>query len=318
MPKRLTTDEWVARARATHGDRYDYSLVEYVKKSTLVLIICPNHGEFLQKPIEHSSRGHGCWACATARRGIGRRLTTKSWIEQARSVHGSTYDYSKVRYTHSLEKVLIVCHEHGDFWQNPISHTRGGRRCPSCADRSPTTDEWIERARVVHGDRYDYSQLVYTTNDVKVQIICPDHGPFVQRASSHLNGCGCPGCCQSRGEMAVVRVLVELDVPFVREWSHTTCRDKKPLPFDFRLLAHMALIEFDGPQHFEPVRWPGMDAAAAERAFRGVQRRDQIKTDWTKANGFALLRLSDLDTVEVDVQRFVAELDRRSATASFG
>lgn len=64
MPKKLTTDSFIAEARAKHGDRYDYSKVNYVNSATKVCIICPEHGEFLQSPSGHLG-GNGCPKCGT-------------------------------------------------------------------------------------------------------------------------------------------------------------------------------------------------------------------------------------------------------------
>ncbi|MFF8917463.1 hypothetical protein ACF08M_30185 [Streptomyces sp. NPDC015032] len=208
----------------------------------------------------------------------------------------------------SFDKVTIVCPEHGEFLQAPVSHVRGGRRCPACVDRSLTTEEWIERAREIHGDRYDYGYVVYVRSGNKVWITCREHGAFEQQASSHLSGCGCPACSFSKGERAVAQVLAELGVLFDQEWSHPTCRNKKPLRFDFHLPRHRALIEFDGPQHFAPVRRWGMTEADAERQFAGVQHRDRIKTDWAKANDYQLLRVADVAAVEGAVSQFIAVL----------
>ncbi|WP_340375900.1 hypothetical protein U5640_12535 [Streptomyces sp. SS7] len=248
-------------------------------------------------------------------------MSTDTWIEQARAVHGHRYDYTKVQYVTAFDKVTIVCPEHGEFLQTPASHVRGGRRCPACADRSLTTEEWIERAYEIHGDRYDYGQVVYVRGRDKVQITCREHGDFEQQAASHLFGCGCPACLLPKGEQAIARVLDELGVLSDQEWGHPTCRHKKPLRFDFHLPRHRALIEFDGLQHFQPVRRPGMAEGDAERELVGVQHRDRIKTAWAKANDYQLLRVTDLDAIEVEVPRFIAVLkedEHRRAAAGPG
>ena len=126
---------------------------------------------------------------------------TNNWIERAKKVHGNKYDYSKVKYTKAKDKVTIICHckdkfgfEHGEFEVRACNHLNG-TGCPKCGGKyTPTTEEWIERARKVHGDKYDYSKVKYTKNNEKVCIICPTHGEFYQRASSHLLGIGCPMC----------------------------------------------------------------------------------------------------------------------------
>ena len=183
-----TTEEWVASARKVHGDKYDYSKVDYVKNNIKVCIICPKHGEFWQTPNNHLS-GYGCSKCS------GLYVpTTEEWIASARKKHGDKYDYSKVEYVNSKTKVCIICHEHGEFWQVPNSHLQGCgcQKCGGCY--VPRTEEWIASARKTHGDKYDYSKVDYVNNATKVCIICPEHGEFWQIPGDHIRGIGCSKC----------------------------------------------------------------------------------------------------------------------------
>lgn len=192
MSKRLTTEEFVKKARETHGDRYDYSKVEYVNSVTKVCIICPKHGEFWQVPSSHLS-GCGCPKCS------GCFMNLEYFIEKARKVHGDKYDYSKVNYVNTDTKVCIICPEHGEFWQTPDNHLQG-RNCPKCGQarrnilKTSNTIAFTTKAREIHGDRYDYSKVEYINNRTKVCIICPEHGEFWQAPSDHLQGHGCPKC----------------------------------------------------------------------------------------------------------------------------
>ena len=127
MRKRLTTEEFVERAKKIHGDKYDYSKVEYINNSTEVCIICSKHGEFWQKPEKHL-RGHGCAKCCKT----GIKSNTNDFIEKAKIVHGDKYDYSKVEYVNNHTKVCIICPIHGEFWQTPNSHLNGNG-CFDCS-----------------------------------------------------------------------------------------------------------------------------------------------------------------------------------------
>ena len=110
-----------------------------------------------------------------------KKLTQKEFIERARKVHGNKYDYSKVIYKNSSTKVCIVCPKHGEFWQIPNSHLQG-IGCPKCGDlkkgeyKKSNTDNFINRAKEVHGNKYDYSKSVYKGVHDKICIICPEHG----------------------------------------------------------------------------------------------------------------------------------------------
>lgn len=194
--QRFTTSQFIEKARDIHGDSYDYSRVAYVNMNTKVTIVCPEHGPFEQGPYFHL-RGQGCPICAHSKRAVARRFTTEQFIEKARDIHGNKYDYSQVVYVNSCSKVKIICPKHGLFEQVASAHLNGGG-CPECFYDScrHTTEQFIERAKAIHGDKYDYSQVVYVNNHTKVKIICPRHGMFEQIPSSHLEGCGCFKCAQ--------------------------------------------------------------------------------------------------------------------------
>lgn len=188
MPKRLTTEEFIRRAKAVHGDKYDYSKVEYKNRKSRVCIICPIHGEFYQLPNSHLI-GCGCPSCSGCA-----KYTTESFIQKAREVHGDKYDYSKVEYKNSHTEVCIICPKHGEFWQKPSGHL-SGYGCAQCAGNAKlSTEDFIKKAKMVHGLKYGYSKVKYVNRTAAVCIICPKHGSFWQGADLHLKGCGCPFC----------------------------------------------------------------------------------------------------------------------------
>ncbi len=188
MPKKLTTEEWIAQARSQHGDRYDYSRTVYHGSKQKVEIVCREHGVFWQNAERHAKNGRGCPKC------FGRGLSTEEWVSRFRAAHGERFDYSQVVFLGSLEKVEIICSQHGPFWQTASNHAEG-HGCPGCAGHvSPTNLEWIARAQNIHGDRYDYSRVDYQSSKRKVEIVCPEHGAFFQQPGNHLTGSGCPRC----------------------------------------------------------------------------------------------------------------------------
>ena len=202
-------EKFINKAKKTHGDRYDYSKVEYINSITKVCIICPEHGEFWQTPSAHV-RGNNCPLCADVKRGRFHRNDVKEFIEKAEKTHKNKYDYSKVDYKNARTKVCIICPEHGEFWQLPQSHIQG-RGCPKCASKNMDNFLFIEKARKVHGDKYDYSKVNYQNGKDKICIICPEHGEFWQTPSKHLYGNGCPKCgVKERGEKCRVSYLTFL------------------------------------------------------------------------------------------------------------
>lgn len=119
--KKLTTEEFIKKAREVHGNKYDYSKVIYNGLHKKVCIVCPEHGEFWQEAGSHL-KGRGCPICWYKKNGNSCRKSLEVFIEQARKIHGDKYDYSKVKYINSFTKVCIICPEHGEFWQTPVHH----------------------------------------------------------------------------------------------------------------------------------------------------------------------------------------------------
>lgn len=190
---KLNTNEFIKRSREIHGDKYDYSKINYVNSQTKVCIICPKHGEFWQTPSHHL-KGIGCPKCGIESVQKSHISTAEEFINKAREVHGNKYDYSKINYVNSRTKVCIICPEHGEFWQKPNDHLMG-KGCPKCSGNGKlNTNEFIKKARAVHGDKYDYSKVEYVNTNTKVCIICPKHGEFWQTPSGHLSGKGCHKC----------------------------------------------------------------------------------------------------------------------------
>ena len=196
------TEEFISKARNIHGDKYDYSLVDYENNHTQVEIICTEHGKFLQSPKDHLS-GRGCPICGRERSNedIKSRmmLSEDEFIKRANEVHGNKYDYSLVNYKDTRTKVEIVCKKHGSFFQSPNKHMQG-RGCKVCGRERTiehnflTLDDFIRKAKNVHRDKYDYSKSLYTGADNKLEITCVKHGKFLQTPHNHLKGTNCPSC----------------------------------------------------------------------------------------------------------------------------
>ena len=197
MTKKIDTTQFVKKAKEIHGDKYDYSEINYVKASGKVIIICQKHGVFLQQANLHLT-GSGCAKCGHATSALLQRTNKEEFIKKATKKHGNKYDYSKVEYINCKEKVIIICKEHGEFLQSPDNHLYGG--CTICAFKSISDskrkpmNEFIESAIKIHGDMYDYSKVVYIRSIEKIIIICKEHGEFLQEANSHLAGHKCKKC----------------------------------------------------------------------------------------------------------------------------
>jgi very-short-patch-repair endonuclease len=306
MPKK-TTEQFIEKAREVHGNKYDYSKVNYINSHIKVCIICPIHGEFEQTPNNHTSLKHGCFKCSIN----NKSFTTEQFIQKAKEIHGNKYDYSKSLYKNTDTKLIIICPIHGEFEQTPYKHVRRKQGCPQCAKeknskrlvsrnkkkiyKKPTltTEQFIEKSREVHGNKYDYSKVNYKGNKNKITIICPIHGEFEQIASNHYNiKCGCPYCNSSKGEKEIENFLLEKNINFEREKKFKDCRNKKHLPFDFYLPDYNLLIEYDGEQHYKARGF------ITEDKLNKIQKHDNIKNEFCKKYKIKLIRISYLDSIK--------------------
>jgi hypothetical protein len=187
-------DQFIHKARSLHGNHYDYSKVEYIGSKVEVLIICPKHGEFYQKPNVHL-QGSGCRKCGYEKNARSQTLGLEGFLKRAYEKHGDKFDYSKVEYIDAHTSVKIICPNHGIFSQKPYVHF--GHGCPKCSGvitHRRDSEEFIKTARKKHGNKYDYSKTEYINAESHVIIICSEHGEFSQIAKNHLKGHGCPNC----------------------------------------------------------------------------------------------------------------------------
>ena len=303
MPKRLTTEEFVHRAKLVHGEKYDYTKVVYVDCVTKVCIICPIHGEFWQKPVDHL-RGAGCKHCACVNNGQKTVLTTEDFIRKARLVHGNKYDYSKTRYVNAHTKVCIICPIHGEFWQEAYSHL-SGNGCKLCSDPKAgdrtrfSHKDFLFHAKRKHGNKYDYSLVPKDAKSTDiVPIICNKHGIFYQALQHHKRGSGCPHCQKSYGEERIDKFLKLHDIEFSRQHKMFNedlfCKNKKFF-VDFFLPKYNVVIEFNGAQHYRPV-----DFFGGQEKFIQQQNRDASLRFYCENHKIKLIEIpyTEYDNIE--------------------
>lgn len=231
------TEEFIEKARKVHGDKYDYSKVEYINNSTKVCICCPEHGEFFPTPNNHL-RGSGCPKCGLIRNAHKRIHSKELFVQKSKKQHGKKYDYSKVVYTHNRTKVCIICPIHGEFWQTPHDHC-GGAGCPMCNKSNKlTTETFISKAKEKHGDKYDYSNVEYINSSTKIDVICPIHGVFKIAPAEHLQGKGCAICNHGFSIAKKISLLGKEDLIHLSSHQLIEIIGANKLPQEFKSLIY--------------------------------------------------------------------------------
>ena len=281
--KRKTTEEFIEHAKAVHGDKYDYSKVEYKNSRNKVCIICPEHGEFWQLANAHL-QGQNCPECGKINQAKNITISNEELLTRFRKIHGDTYDYDFSECSKNNRKVNIFCKVHKYWFKQWIWHHLDGHKCKLCSSGGGkyTTEEFIIKAKEVHGNLYNYDKVQYVDKETPVEIVCEKHGSFWQKPHNHINGCGCQTCKATKTQLKLFNLL---KTTFPEEqwlWEYQT-------PwlglqrFDIYNKRCNLAIEYNGKQHYEPVECFG-----GEKAYEFTVERDKLKIEKCKNNNCTL------------------------------
>lgn len=276
MGRRKTRIEAVVDFKNRHGDLYLYDKVVYVNNKTNILIGCQidDHGYFPQQPIHHQS-GSGCPKCGNKTKGLSKhkrvysnkiKLNKENFKEISNDIHNNIYDYSRSVYVYSTTLITIGCSIHGWFDQTPYNHTIKKSGCKKCANdkmssvRKKDIMELENQLEDIHGKKYKFQLSNYKDNK------CVDK--------------------KSKGEIKIVNYLSKNNILYETQKTFKGLKNIRSLYFDFYLPEHNVLIEYDGRQHFEPVKHFG-----GEKMFNMIRMRDGIKNRYCEDNNILLIRI---------------------------
>lgn len=294
--KPKTLDYYIGKFKEVHGEKYDYSQInreEYKGASTLVKILCPLHGPFMQKINEHLH--HNCQKCGIEK--LSRNIPIDYWIKRADTIHNNAYDYSKTHLTYKSgsSKVEIICPNHGPWWQTFYLHThpKAAYGCKYCGYDSTSkihAMEWSEclrRFKEKHGDKYSYVEESYVNFATPMTIICPKHKEFQQIPYYHAQ-CECPKCASSWTEKKIIKWLDDHNIPYKTQKTYPGLygEKKRRLRFDFYFPELNLLLEFDGIHHFRPLKHQN-----GQESFEKTQKYDKMKDNYCLDHGIHLIRV---------------------------
>ena len=305
---KLTQDEFLKRAKEVHGDKYDYSLALYTGCKNKLKIICKKCGVVFEQAADNHIRNRGCPNCKFDLMWSKRkdRQTKETFIEKSNLIHKNKYNYSLVEWKTVDDKVKIICNECGNVFEQVAYQHLVGHGCPNCATnknsskRRLTQDEFLKRAKEVHGDKYDYSITEYKGRNKKIKIICKNCNKiFEQNAGNHLCGRGCPNCRASIGEEIIKNYLEKNNIAFTKQKTYKELFTKKAnckLKYDFYLPEYNLLIEYNGRQHYEWVK-------TFNKTYKDLlysRHRDWLKRKYARDNNINFLAIPywELDNIE--------------------
>jgi hypothetical protein len=299
----ISTEEFIRRAKDVWGDQYTYEKVKYTSNKKKVIITCREHGDFPTTAYDFL-QGHGCPQCGIEKNRLNILKTQEEFIAACKETHGNKYDYSKAIYKGRHRYVTVICPIHGEFRQHAGNHMTG-RGCPKCkfeeaaVRNAKSKEKFIEDARKVHGNFYNYDKVVYTNNKTNVIVSCPIHGDFDVAPQDHLYGMnGCPKCQCSKGETAI-RVWLEAH-EIKHDWhkpikSKLAIGKRKKFIPDFYIESANLIIEYNGEQHYRAKKeWGG------EKQLLWQQRRDAALRLYCEQEGIRLIEIPYTEFTNID------------------
>lgn len=274
----------------------------WIGSGSRILLFCNIHKITIDVSYRNFIRleKYGCPECAIKKQHESQGRTTEEFIKLSKEKYGDKFTYEKTNYVTARKKVIITCKEHGDFLVGPDYHLRestiaGG--CPECKrnvyyelNKRPV-EEFIEKARAVHGDKYDYSKVNYVNNITPIIIICPIHGEFSQLPTTHLRGFGCHKCNCSIGETILIDYFSEHEITplhhmVIHYSDHTIIPD-----FLIELNDKQYMIEYNGIQHYNPNNYFNSlnNKNSSLQGFEYQKNRDELKIKYCNENNLILI-----------------------------
>jgi len=179
--KKLTQEEFIAKAKLIHGDKYDYNKTIYINSRTKLTIICPIHGEFLQEANSHI-QGKGCDFCGVISMANFSRKSKEEFITKAKIIHEDRYDYSLVQYINGRTKVKIICPKHGEFSQRPIDHIGLKNGCPNCKTSKSENKirSFLENYNIKFTPQHTFNDCRGKKNKLPFDFYLPDYNTCIE------------------------------------------------------------------------------------------------------------------------------------------
>lgn len=312
--KRITYVNFIQRAREIHGSAVDYSLVKQtdVKGSKSKIELLCTKCEYRWKTTINNHI-HNRPRCPKCLRRI--RWTYTRFLERALEIHGESIDYSKVRPTdvqNSRSVVQLVCNIESCKlkWKVRIgAHIYNQTGCPHCSTHPYTRDQFIERAREIHGDAFSYAQI--QTSDIwnaasKVAIQCMRClETWRCSVTGHIHGMyGCPRCNLSRGEEQCKLALERMGIAFNPQVRFADLGAQYSYDFSFLHHENLCLLEFDGQQHFGGPTW-------SQDKLERQQQNDIRKSLFAQQKRLRLIRIdfSCLNRVQKHLEEALRQFD---------
>lgn len=184
--KRLTKSEFIKKARLIHGNYYSYDKTVYIKSISKVIITCPIHGDFSQRPNDHLSGRNGCPHCKFSKISALKRKDSSDLLKAFMTVHGTHYSYDEINYINNKTNVTISCPTHGAFSMSPSKHL-SGNGCPSCggSNGEQIVSQALRELGIKFVQQHIFKDLKGDINSLKFDFFLPDLNILIEYDGEH-------------------------------------------------------------------------------------------------------------------------------------
>ena len=287
--KSLALEDFIKKASKIHNNKYNYDKTLYINNYKNILIICPIHNEFEQKPANHLN-GRGCNKCSGKN-----KKHLQEFINESNIVFNNKYSYSKSIYKGAHISLIITCPIHGDFNKDPGHHLNGGG-CSECkGNYKGTTEIFIKQANLIHGNKYNYDKVIYLKASEKIIINCYLHGIFLQTPHNHLHGKGCIKCTTNISKLETAW-LNSLNIKKEYRQGVLKINNKLIKPDAFDPITN-TIYEFYGDfWHGNPIKFkPENINTSNKKTFGELYRKTIERQDLIKQAGYNLVFIWEND-----------------------
>ena len=292
----------IAKLQNKFGDKYDYSKVRYTTSDGNAIIICPKHGEFKIRYVD-LPRHNGCNKCRLENNS---QAEFDKWLKEVKEIHKDKFDYSKVKYSGSQNKIILSCSLHGEFETTPEGHKNKSGGCKKCRymyskeSASIGFDEIEKRSLIIHNSKYTYindnNAQSHTDN---LHIVCPEHGDFIQLVSNHLDGHGCPKCI-TKTQSKIAEYIESLGFEIKYNYRLGLGRQEVDIFIPSKNIA----IEYHG------LVWHSYGTTFPNNANERNPNIDKIKYNYLAEQGIQLITIWDIEWNNINKQKIWISLLR--------
>jgi hypothetical protein len=300
--KKYTLENIALKGNELFNKKYSYISLEFINNYSYIIYKCPKHGIIKQRVANHL-KGCGCKYCGIEKRAAERKTPFEEFVQKANKIHNNKYVYLELLTKNKRTYIKYICKEHGEQCQCMSNHLKGCG-CEKCGGTKKLTEEELkDRLKTKFGDKISYIGNYKGMDNVNTKFKCNVCGNEFKNSFANVMGMinGCHHCSESLGAKKITCFFNSLNIKFIPEKWFKTCKDQNPLPFDFYIPSYNILIEYNGKQHYKPVRWSNsLTIEQAKQNLKKQRHHDWIKRSFCKKHNIKLITIPywEYDNIE--------------------